>query len=67
MNISSVGPDSCVGQPMIDPSYVKRFVELLGKVMVSDAILYIRWLDLGGYKKVMRKIVKEMDDILEDG
>lgn len=44
---------------------LKKLVDLLGTLMVSDAIPYLRWLDLGGYQKIMRKTWKDMDDILE--
>lgn len=45
---------------------MKIFLDLMGTFMVSDAVPFLRWLDLGGYEKLMRKTAKEMDDILED-
>lgn len=44
---------------------VRRFFELLGGFMVSDAIPYLRWLDLGGQEKEMKTVAKHIDDILQ--
>ncbi|KAJ9567150.1 hypothetical protein OSB04_003116 [Centaurea solstitialis] len=44
---------------------VKLFSELLSAFVPSDAIPGLRWLDLGGYEKKMKKIAKELDVILE--
>ncbi|XP_070670511.1 strychnine-10-hydroxylase-like [Malus domestica] len=35
----------------------------LGMFLVGDAVPYLRWLDLGGHEKVMKKIAKELDAI----
>lgn len=44
---------------------VRLFSQLLGAFVPSDAIPGLRWLDLGGYEKKMKKIGKELDVILE--
>ncbi|XP_076894187.1 cytochrome P450 82A3-like [Bidens hawaiensis] len=43
---------------------VKRFVELLAAFVPSDAIPWLRWLDLGGYEKLMKKTAQEMDVVI---
>nr|POE68348.1 cytochrome p450 82a4 [Quercus suber] len=40
------------------------FFNLLGLFVVSDAIPYLRWLDLGGHEKAMERTTKEIDNIL---
>ncbi|KAG4193803.1 hypothetical protein ERO13_A06G014600v2 [Gossypium hirsutum] len=35
--------------------------ELTGKFVVSDALPYLRWLDVGGDKKLLEKVAKELD------
>lgn len=44
---------------------VRKFFELLGAFTVSDAIPYLRWLDLGGHEKEMKAVAKDMDEILQ--
>ncbi|XP_047325105.1 LOW QUALITY PROTEIN: cytochrome P450 CYP82D47-like [Impatiens glandulifera] len=44
----------------------REFFCLTGINMVSDAIPWFRWLDLGGYEKAMKKTGKEMDDLVEE-
>ncbi|XVF03894.1 hypothetical protein REPUB_Repub05bG0032600 [Reevesia pubescens] len=41
------------------------FFEQSGKLVVSDALPYLRWLDIGGDKKLMKKIAKELDQVVE--
>ncbi|XP_050386716.1 cytochrome P450 CYP82D47-like [Argentina anserina] len=43
---------------------VRKFIYFVGLFTVGDSIPYIRWLDLGGHEKEMKKIAKEMDAIL---
>lgn len=33
--------------------------------IVGDAIPFLRWLDLGGYEKEMKKTGKKIDDVLQ--
>ncbi|KAL5558130.1 hypothetical protein UlMin_034343 [Ulmus minor] len=41
------------------------FFALAGTFVASDAIPWLRWLDLGGYEKVMRKTAKDLDELAE--
>ncbi|KAG7943811.1 hypothetical protein I3843_15G063700, partial [Carya illinoinensis] len=38
---------------------------LTGTFVVSDLLPYLRWLDLGGYEKAMKKTARELDHELE--
>lgn len=38
---------------------------LSGMFVLSDALPYLRWLDLGGYEKAMKKTAKYLDHVLE--
>nr|GLL44232.1 cytochrome P450 CYP82D47-like [Ipomoea trifida] len=40
---------------------IRSFLELFGEMPVSDFIPWLRWMDLGGYEKAMRKTAQEMD------
>ncbi|WRX30157.1 Cytochrome P450 - like 10 [Theobroma cacao] len=40
------------------------FSEQSGKFVVSDALPFLRWLDIGGEEKFMKKIAKELDQAL---
>ncbi|KAK6245329.1 hypothetical protein SCA6_008419 [Theobroma cacao] len=42
------------------------FSEQSGKFVVSDALPFLRWLDIGGEEKFMKKIAKELDQIHRD-
>lgn len=42
-----------------------KFLELMGAFVVSDFIPYLDCLDVGGYKKVMRKTGMDLDNIFE--
>ncbi|KAB1220488.1 Cytochrome P450 82A4 [Morella rubra] len=44
---------------------LRDFFDLFGEFVVSDALPYLRWLDLGGYEKTMKKIAKELDQVVE--
>lgn len=44
---------------------LREFFHLLGLFVLGDAIPFLRFLDLGGYEKAMKKVAKELDDILE--
>ncbi|KAF7830944.1 cytochrome P450 82A3-like isoform X1 [Senna tora] len=45
---------------------LKEWVHLMGVFMVGDAIPFLRWLDLGGYEKKMKKVSKEIDCVLDE-
>ncbi|XP_019180702.1 PREDICTED: cytochrome P450 CYP82D47-like [Ipomoea nil] len=40
---------------------IRRLFELFGEMPVSDFIPWLRWMDMGGYEKAMRKTAEEMD------
>ncbi|KAD5508595.1 hypothetical protein E3N88_16298 [Mikania micrantha] len=44
---------------------IRKFFELLGVFGISDFIPYLKFLDLGGYKKMMKKTGKQLDQIFE--
>ena len=43
---------------------LEEFFHLMGLFVVSDAIPFLGWLDLGGHEKAMKKTAKELDSIL---
>nr|XP_043638819.1 cytochrome P450 CYP82D47-like isoform X2 [Erigeron canadensis] len=43
---------------------IRRFFELTGAFVPSDAIPGLRWLDFGGYEKIMKKTAIEMDAVI---
>ncbi|KAK3016554.1 hypothetical protein RJ639_005815 [Escallonia herrerae] len=47
------------------PEAMRKFIELLGTFVVSDSVPFLRWLDLGGYEKEMKKVAKEMDGVVQ--
>nr|KAJ0201824.1 hypothetical protein LSAT_V11C600340830 [Lactuca sativa] len=44
---------------------IRRLSELLGAFVPSDAIPWLRWMDIGGYEKKMKKTAKELDVVIE--
>ncbi|XP_004308852.1 PREDICTED: cytochrome P450 82A3-like [Fragaria vesca subsp. vesca] len=44
---------------------LREFSRLGGEFVISDAVPYLRWLDLGGYEKAMKKTAKELDGALQ--
>ncbi|KAA3476417.1 cytochrome P450 CYP82D47-like [Gossypium australe] len=44
---------------------VHEFFELAGKFVVADALPFLRWLDIGGEEKRMKKVYKELDQLVE--
>jgi hypothetical protein len=44
---------------------IRDFFELSGTLVVADALPYLRWLDLGGYERAMKRTAKEFDDVVE--
>ncbi|KAI9113191.1 hypothetical protein K1719_015716 [Acacia pycnantha] len=45
---------------------LREFVRLMGVFVLGDAIPYLRWLDLDGHEKAMKKTAKELDNILDE-
>ena len=44
---------------------LRDFFEFMGNFVVSDAIPWLRWLDLGGQEKAMRETARELDRLAE--
>ena len=44
---------------------LKDFFYLSGTFVVSDALPYLRWFDVGGYEKAMKKTAKELDHVTQ--
>ncbi|XVE94795.1 hypothetical protein REPUB_Repub02eG0040200 [Reevesia pubescens] len=44
---------------------LKDFFDLSGKVVISDALPFLRWLDMGGDEKFMKKVRKELGEVAE--
>ncbi|KAK9189660.1 hypothetical protein WN943_018259 [Citrus x changshan-huyou] len=45
---------------------ITKFTALSGQFVVSDALPFLRWLDIGGYERLMSKIAKYFDIILQE-
>ncbi|PON88618.1 Cytochrome P [Trema orientale] len=45
---------------------IRDFFDMMGAFVVSDAIPRLRWLDLGGYERAMKKTAKELDQVVEE-
>lgn len=45
---------------------LRALFDLTGTFVVSDALPYLSWLDLGGYKKAMKKTAKKLDQVAEE-
>jgi hypothetical protein len=44
---------------------LRAFTELSSTSVVADALPYLRWLDLGGYERAMKRTAKEFDVVVE--
>ncbi|KAF2324470.1 hypothetical protein GH714_014595 [Hevea brasiliensis] len=44
---------------------LRNFIDLSGKFVAADAIPFLRWLDIGGYERAMKKTAKDLDLIAE--
>uniref|UniRef100_A0A6N2NAD5 Cytochrome P450 n=1 Tax=Salix viminalis TaxID=40686 RepID=A0A6N2NAD5_SALVM len=44
---------------------LRTFFELAGMFVVSDALPFLRWMELGGVKKAMKRTVKNIDHVAE--
>ncbi|KAK4274987.1 hypothetical protein QN277_018136 [Acacia crassicarpa] len=44
---------------------LRELFELSGAFLISDALPYLRWLDLGGQEKAMKKTAKELDQFIQ--
>ncbi|KAF8022900.1 hypothetical protein BT93_F0419 [Corymbia citriodora subsp. variegata] len=45
---------------------IREFFRLMGMFTVADALPFLRWLDLGGHEKAMKRTMKELDAILSN-
>nr|A0A0N7F297.1 RecName: Full=Demethylepipodophyllotoxin synthase; AltName: Full=Cytochrome P450 family 82 subfamily D polypeptide 61 [Sinopodophyllum hexandrum]ALG05144.1 cytochrome P450 family 82 subfamily D polypeptide 61 [Sinopodophyllum hexandrum] len=43
------------------PKTLRNMFRLMGSFVLSDYLPYLRWLDLGGHEKEMKRTVKELD------
>ncbi|KAL8171990.1 hypothetical protein V2J09_023794 [Rumex salicifolius] len=57
--------DSCADEILHLNKTMKDFFRRLDSFFIGDALPFLRWLDLGGQEKAMKKTAKEMDGILE--
>ncbi|OVA15437.1 Cytochrome P450 [Macleaya cordata] len=44
---------------------LREFFRLVGQFVPSDALPFLGWLDIGGYEKQMKKVAKELDDLMQ--
>lgn len=44
---------------------MRDFFYFAGVFVVADALPFISWLDLGGYEKRMKRVAKELDELVE--
>ncbi|XP_068311234.1 cytochrome P450 CYP82D47-like [Pyrus communis] len=42
-----------------------EFLRLSGTFVISDSIPFLRWLDLGGHERAMKKIAKELEEVFK--
>ncbi|KAG4201168.1 hypothetical protein ERO13_A05G260950v2 [Gossypium hirsutum] len=45
---------------------LRDFFDLTGTFTVADSLPFLRWLDLGGHEKAMKKTAKKLDQILKE-
>ncbi|KAG2666465.1 hypothetical protein I3843_15G059500 [Carya illinoinensis] len=57
--------DEDTGNDLQYQKVLKDSFILFGKFVVSDALPYLRWLDLGGDGRAMKKIAREIDHVLK--
>ncbi|XP_031377927.1 cytochrome P450 CYP82D47-like [Punica granatum] len=44
---------------------LRDWIELIGRFVVSDGLPFLRWLDLGGHEKAMKRTAKELDRVVQ--
>ncbi|GAB2291348.1 hypothetical protein Dimus_025606 [Dionaea muscipula] len=44
---------------------MRDFFELTGTFLVSDSLPFLRWFDIGGYEKAMKRTAEELDNLLQ--
>ena len=45
---------------------LRETIDLSGEFVVLDALPYLRWFDIGGSEKAMKKTAKELYDVTEE-
>ncbi|CAN6580467.1 unnamed protein product [Malus baccata var. baccata] len=50
---------------LIGRKVFKDWLRMNETFVVSDALPFLRWLDLGGHEKTMRKVAKEVDQVVQ--
>ncbi|MCL7024526.1 hypothetical protein MKW94_029004, partial [Papaver nudicaule] len=45
---------------------LRNFFRLVGLFVPSDAVPALAWLDIGGYEKEMKKVAKELDELMQE-
>ncbi|WCJ44231.1 Cytochrome P450 82A3 [Euphorbia peplus] len=45
---------------------LRVFFDLSGRFVISDGVPYLRWLDIGGFEKKMKKTSKELDVVISE-
>nr|AYM55610.1 cytochrome p450 [Croton stellatopilosus] len=45
---------------------LRDFFDLAGRFIAADAVPFLRWLDIGGHEKAMKKTAKELDVVVEE-
>ncbi|KAL9244172.1 hypothetical protein vseg_017976 [Gypsophila vaccaria] len=44
---------------------IREFFKYIGTFIIGDALPFLRWLDFGGEEKAMRRVFREIDEIIE--
>ncbi|KAL9450966.1 hypothetical protein AB3S75_012668 [Citrus x aurantiifolia] len=61
--IAGKGCNSVDGEEWME--LLTRSFEMSGKFVVSDALPFLRWLDIGGDERSMKNIAEELDNLLQ--
>ncbi|GLT47059.1 hypothetical protein SLA2020_207810 [Shorea laevis] len=44
---------------------IREVIDFIGKFLISDSLPFLRWLDIGGQEKAMKKTAGELDFVVE--
>ncbi|GKV04739.1 hypothetical protein SLEP1_g16852 [Rubroshorea leprosula] len=44
---------------------VREFIDFVGKFLISDSLPFLRWLDIGGQEKAMKKTARELELVVK--
>ncbi|PIN12337.1 hypothetical protein CDL12_15056 [Handroanthus impetiginosus] len=64
--VQTVGGKRFIGDAHKHKKVMRDFLYFFGVFVLSDAIPALKWLDLQGHEKAMKKIAKKLDDLLEE-